>query len=245
MTAKQADNTARRESIEFGGERIDFAVTFNSRRNLRICVRPDLSVTVAAPAGRAMEDVLARVRKRAPWIIRQRLYFEQFLPRPTPKRYLSGETFRYLGRQYRLKVIDGQGNGEAKLIGRFLHVRIPDRRDRDGIRRRVDGWYREHAKAVFERRLQQCHDVAKRHGVPMPSVRIRKMKRRWGSCTKLGAILLNSELVKAPLYCIDYVITHELCHLKFPNHSRGFYRLLSRCMPDWERRKERLEQVSL
>ena len=69
------------------------------------------------------------------------------------------------------------------------------------------------------------------------------MKRRWGSCGKNGTILLNTELVRAPVHCIDYVIVHELCHLRFPHHSQGFYRLLALLMPDWERRKARLEQV--
>jgi predicted metal-dependent hydrolase len=71
------------------------------------------------------------------------------------------------------------------------------------------------------------------------------MRGRWGSCTRPGVILLNTELARAPRYCIDYVITHELCHLKFPNHGSEFYRLLSRLMPDWRQRKKRLENVTI
>jgi len=81
--------------------------------------------------------------------------------------------------------------------------------------------------------------------VPFPEVKLRRMPARWGSYSRPGTILLNPELVKAPLYCIEYVIMHELCHLKHPNHGRGFYRLLTRCMPDWERRKGRLELAIL
>ena len=69
------------------------------------------------------------------------------------------------------------------------------------------------------------------------------MIKRWGSCAKTGTITLNYELIKAPLHCIDYVIMHELCHLKIHSHGNGFNELLSKCMPDWEWRKERLERV--
>ncbi len=72
-------------------------------------------------------------------------------------------------------------------------------------------------------------------------VSIRKLTHRWGSCTKSGRVILNLDLIKAPIHCIDYVIVHELCHRQIHNHSLLFYSLLGRCMPDWEARKSRLE----
>jgi predicted metal-dependent hydrolase len=79
--------------------------------------------------------------------------------------------------------------------------------------------------------------------IDFPELEIRQMKKRWGSCGKSGAIILNTELVKAPLFCIDYVIMHEICHLKNRSHDYKFYKLLETHMPDWKVRKERLERV--
>lgn len=74
-------------------------------------------------------------------------------------------------------------------------------------------------------------------------MRRRRMVRRWGSCKVKGGILFNRDLVKAPVHCIDYVIMHELCHVRIPNHGRRFYELLGQMMPDWELRKARLERA--
>ena len=106
-------------------------------------------------------------------------------------------------------------------------------------------WYRTHARDTFQRRMEFCHGVARRYGIERPQITLRRMTRRWGSSSGNGRILLNTELVKAPVHCIDYVIMHELCHQKYPNHSPSFFRLLARCLPDWESRKERLERVTL
>ena len=77
--------------------------------------------------------------------------------------------------------------------------------------------------------------------MPPPNIVVRRMGKRWGSCTETGNILINIELIKTPLYCIEYLIMHEICHLRVHNHGRAYYRLLTRCMPDWHRRKARLD----
>jgi len=199
-------------------------------------------VTVDAPIGKSMNAVVERVKRRAAWIVKQRRYFDRFQPLPPEKRYVTGETFLYLGRQYRLKVVERKSES-VKMRGRFIWVRTPDRNARGRIKKLVQGWYTDHALALFAARLEACHAMVKRHDIPYPELRLRCMKRRWGSCAKSGDILLNTHLIQAPRHCVDYVITHELCHLKYPHHGNGFCRLLSHVMPDWERRKGRLEQV--
>jgi predicted metal-dependent hydrolase len=226
--------------IQFGGETIPFALEMRQRRRLSISVHPDRRVTVVAPEDCSLADVLARVQKRGAWITRQRAYFEQFHPLPHEKRYVSGETHLYLGRQYRLK-IQNAATESVKLTGSYLHVAAANRHNSLLVQLLLDDWYRNHAKSIFHTRLLQCLDNAPSLRMPPPAIFIRRMSRRWGSCTKAGNILLNLDLVKTPLYCIEYVIMHELCHLRIHDHSPSYYRLLSRCLPDWEKRKTRLD----
>lgn len=236
--------TAQPHSVNFGSERIDFCLVRRDDDKFRVVVHPDLTVVVEAPKGKALDQVLARVKSKARWISRQVRYFEQFLPRMPEKRYLSGETFHYLGRQYRLKVARS-GRMEVKLLAPFLVVSVLEQHGNSAVKSLVQEWYAKHSRSIFERRLDICLESAVRNRIGRPTLRIRRMRGRWGSCNGSGAILLNTELARAPTYCIDYVVTHELCHLRHPHHGPKFYQLLSRLMPDWRQRKERLERVAL
>ncbi len=230
--------------LQFGKLKIPYLLTFSPRKHLRISVFPDGSVAVDAPLRRNLVEVEQALRKRARWVIRQQVHFEQFQPLPVPRRYVSGETHRYLGRQYRLRVRKGPSL-EVKLIGKFLRVSAPDPRDARIIASAVQTWYRKHAKAVFEGRFRACYEQARQHSIPLPRLRVRKMKTRWGSCWRGGTIVLNPELVRLPTPFIDYVITHELCHLKVRKHGRDFYAFLARCMPDWMSRRDRLNLLAV
>lgn len=237
-------STTQSHAVQFGSRTIEFSVVFEERRQLKIEVYPDRRVVAHAPEGKAIDAVAERVRKRGRWVLRQLDYFEQFQPLPPPKRYVSGETHYYLGRQYRLKVVE-DNDQRVKLTGRYLHVFVADPRDKQKVADRLQLWYRQHARRIFAQRTEQCFEKLRNEGVPFPKVKLRQMRTRWGSYSRPGTILLNPELIKTPLYCIEYVIMHELCHLKHSNHGRGFHRLLTRCMPDWERRKGRLELAIL
>lgn len=227
-------------AIHYDGERIPVEVSFRDRKDLAISVHPDRRVEIVAPTGADLDRVLERATRRAPWIVKQRRFFEQHQPKLPPSRHLSGEALLYLGRQYRLKVVAGDSPG-AKLLGRFLVVTVGDPADTAAVGRRVRDWYRRRAEAVFPDRLALCLDAARSLDLSPPPLVIRRMVKRWGSCTKGGTILLNTELVRVPVHCVDYVITHELCHLVVHGHGPEFYRLLGRVMPDWKARKQRLD----
>lgn len=224
-------------SVIYGKEKISFRVLHGARKTLGIEVYPDGSVMVKAPAGTDSKEIDRRVCKRARWIIRQQGYFRQFEPRTPARQFLGGETHLYLGRHYRLKI--GIGEKEAVKLSRgqfLLEVKVPDR-----VRLLMERWYAEKAAIRFQESFEHCWSCFAGQGADRPRLQIRRMKKRWGSLSCSGLLTLNTDLIRAPQECIDYVITHELCHIQHHDHSAAFYDLLSEVMPDWERRKHKLE----
>ncbi len=229
-------------SLQFGSVEIKYSLAFRAARRLDISVEPNLDVSVLAPHGAGLDSIEKHVRARASWIFRQQLRFQDLHPLPTPKRFVSGESHRYLGRQYRLKVV--RGDEERVSLDRpFLLVRVSEIGEARRVETLVSRWIRERAEHVLPRQLDRVlasHPVLRK---PASRLRIRSMDRRWGSCSPNGTLSLNPSLVQAPLSCIEYVLVHELCHRHFMNHGPSFLRLLSRVMPDWRTRRDRLNQL--
>ena len=200
---------------------------------------PDQQVAVKAPNGCALATIAAIVQKRGGWIVKQQRRFGSYAPPMVATReYVSGESYRFLGRQYRLKVLDGTRSSIA--LGRTdMLVTVP-KRDPQRVQRLLERWYRAAAQRVFHERLDHCMQRVAHLGITVPSLTIRRMKRRWGSCSRNGRIILNLRLIQAPVEHIDYVIVHELCHLKEHNHSRRYYALLDTAMPDWRDWRQQL-----
>jgi predicted metal-dependent hydrolase len=232
-------------SVDFGSKKIRFKLQFSDRKTLGISVLPDLSVIATAPSNSVddLHKIKAKIRKRAPWILRQQGRFSRFLPKQPDRRYVSGESHRYLGRQYRLKLIEGSPES-VKVDGGYFLITIADREDKANIKKLLNNWYKERARAYFEKKIEDCFESFKKYDLGKPPIRIRQMSMRWGTCSPTGIINLNPDLIKAPSSCIEYVIIHELCHLIHPNHDRKFYQLLLRVMPDWEAKKARLERMN-
>lgn len=230
-------------NVEYGAARIECRVVRRARKTLEIAVEPDMSVVIAAPMDATAEAIEAKVRKRAAWIIRQQRFFAQFLPRMPERQFVAGETHRYLGRQYRLKIVPHLRQA-VKMTRGFIVVQTHRPLSPDTTRELVEAWYRERALAKFAERidvnLQRFSDSEFRR--PKGLI-IRQMKQRWGSMSPGSRLMLNRRLIEAPLDAIDYVITHELCHVTEAHHGQAFYDLLAKVLPDWERRKHRLERA--
>ncbi|MGE3728179.1 MAG: M48 family metallopeptidase [Candidatus Sericytochromatia bacterium] len=226
--------------LSYGQQNFKIDVQYAERKDFKITVHPDLRVTASVPLNVEQEKIALRLQRRARWIGKQVRYFEQFLPQTPPRRYLSGETHYYLGRQYRLK-IELSPVSEVKLVRGYFLIQVPDPSDAEKVKQVLDLWYLSHFKHLIEKRLSLYWPRFEKLKAKRPVFRYRQMTRSWGSCSSKGIISFNLELSRMSLDCIDYVLVHELCHLLCPNHNDPFYRLMNRAMPDWKKRKEKLE----
>jgi len=176
-------------------------------------------------------------------VTRQQRYFSQFLPRTPERTFVAGETHLYLGRQYRLKVVP-HVKESVKLIRGFIVVQTHRPTRPEVTRELIEEWYRDRAHIKFPERIEICLGLFPDPEAFRPKgFIVRQIRQRWGSMSPAGRLLLNRRLVQAPVDAIDYVITHELCHVAEPHHGPAFFELLDKVMPDWERRKQRLERA--
>jgi len=229
--------------LQYGEQQIRYEVVRRPRKTLEIAVEPDASVVIAAPEDATLDAIEAKLRKRAAWVTRQQGYFSQFLPRTPERRFVAGETHRYLGRQYRLKVVP-HVQESVKLIRGFIVVQTHRPNRPEMTRELVETWYRDRANIKFPERIELCLDRFPDAEAFRPrGLIVRRTRQRWGSMSPAGRLLLSRRLIQAPVDTIDYVITHELCHIEQPNHGTAFFDLLRCVMPDWEKRKERLEMI--
>ena len=227
------------EAIQFGSKTIDFRLEYSDRKSLGITVTPEMEVLVKAPTDTSMEKVKEKIIKKAPWIIKQQSFFLSFQPKTPNRKYISGETHLYLGRQYRLQIEIGKLES-VKLKGKFIVVTTNEKIRTKSL---LHDWYLQHARTKFHAVAAPLIDKFKKHKVEPSSIVLRDMPTRWGSCTPKGKIILNPELIKAPKGCIEYVIIHELCHLIHHDHTQKFLDLQTKEMKDWEKWKMKLEKL--
>lgn len=233
-------------SIQYGDNRILFDRLYRDteKPKLLIKVHADSSIQVIAPLHTSNEDVILAVKKRARWIFKKQTAFSDQSDYITPRKYISGESHFYLGKQHLLKVIESPTEIEVvKLLRGKLEIYVKNKSP-EKVNQLLNSWYKTRAKEVFLRRLKVLLNKTL-WVTEVPSLRVLMMQTQWGSCSPNGRLTLNPYLVKAPVDCIDYVLLHELCHIAEHNHSERFYRLMNQVMPEWEEVKFRLDKMAV
>lgn len=234
-----------RHSFNYGGAKYDYALYHfpEKQGSISIHVFPNGAIQVDAPCAAQPKEIKDAVLKRARWITTRVEEAQQRLKYILPREYVSGESHYYLGRRYLLKVLDQKDTKpNVKLLRGRLEVvcSAPDTR---AVAALLEAWYRERAANILKKRMDEVTTTIPWLSVT-PPMKLLRMKKQWGSCSVSGQVILNPDLVKAPRECIDYVITHEICHLREHNHSQRFYRELDRLLPTWRSTKGRLDGMA-
>ncbi len=213
-------------------------------RRIHLELNEDGSLRIIAPRRMSRRAIHKILQQRVSRVVRFLADARSRLRERPVHRYVSGEEHLFLGQNYPLEVVEEPGKrGSADLINGHIRVVVPDTRA-EVISNRLIRWYRQQALQHFSSRLELVSTAAPWTNGHAPPLRLRKMKRTWGSCSAAGVITLNSHLVKAPPVCIDYVIAHELCHLQEPDHGKAFYTLQDELFPGWREAKALLRTRS-
>jgi predicted metal-dependent hydrolase len=233
---------SERSEIQFGLTRIPFLIRRSPRRATVALTIDEGKLIVTAPAETAIDRLNAVVRHKAPWVV-QRIRRAREAPAPPSEReFVTGETVLYLGRQYRLEVVDGED--EPRIKAGWYQVPVPrglaEHQRRREVRRRLAGSIKGHADLYLPDRLAE---VCRRLRVEQPSIIVREQRRRWGSCDVTGTLRINWRIVQAPIALIEYVLVHELAHMEHRSHGPAFWRAVELWMPDYEERRRRLRVV--
>jgi len=194
-------------------------------------------VKVTVPMSLSETRVRELISKRSGWI-QSKLKEQSKQPIFKSKEYVSGETFPYLGKNYRLKVHEGI-ESSVKLKNGYLNVCVSNEDKGDAtIKFMVEEWYKRHAQT---RLTEKTERLAKVIGVTPSSIEVKSFKSRWGSCSSRGDISYNWKIILASHRIIDYVVVHELCHLIEHNHSAKYWKEVGKYIPDWKECRERLK----
>lgn len=220
--------------LEAPDRNIPIELQYGFRKRLTLTVYPDRRVVARIPYGFPKRQTLDYFHKKAPWVIKHLEHFEQHPPE-SKKLYVDGEIHRHLGQEYILKV--EQGPTKVTLTEETLTLRVRDINDDNMKKNAMNAWLRKEAIRVLTPAFNKWMISLQYLKLPETTLRFYKMTRRWGSCSSKHVITLNTELIKKEKELIDYVIVHEICHLKVPAHNKAFYALVESIMPDWKERR--------
>jgi predicted metal-dependent hydrolase len=220
---------------------IEFKVIYSRRRTLGISVLPDSSVIVRVPYLTSYKTISRVIQQKAGWIIKHRDSYKEKEKSKLNGLYVTGEIHLFRGNESVLK-IEKSSKAYIRFYDSTIELGLEKTDDARAINRLLYKGYKNEALIVFPDILSK---VLKKYETQMfkpAGLVIRTMKRRWGSCSNKGIITLSTELIKLPDLFIEYVILHELCHLKHHNHGSQYYKLLSEIFPEWKTVRKELKK---
>ncbi len=220
---------AETRTIRLDGQEIPYLLKRSPRRST-IAMRIDhRGLTVNAPARAADSRVERVLQERADWLLDKLRAWQA--SRPAVFAGNHGDILLFLGSDLALCLMEGSMRAQPRLEDDALLVALPDPTDAVAVKRKLERWYRAEAERHFIQRLEH---YAGRMGLALPNLSLSSARTRWGSCNSRGEIRLNWRLIQAPISQIDYVVVHELAHIRELNHSPRFWAIVEETLPHYE-----------
>jgi len=225
----------------FGTFIYEYQLIKQDRKTLSLTVTPDLNIIVKCSHNTDNERIENFLKKKWFWLEKQLSFFKKYQRKVYEKEYISGEGYLYLGRQYKLIVKRAKEDSVSLTRGLLTVYTTKEVANSRHNKKLIDSWFETKTKLVFQDRFKEMLNKFEYKNTPL--LAIREMKKRWGSFLNKDKIFLNPKLIHTSKDCIDYVIVHELCHLKYKKHNTKFWQLLDEKYPKWERIKDKLETL--
>ena len=228
----------KKMSFEYDTEKIEFAIIKSKRKSLSIAIQPDGNLLVKAPFFMLDSEILKWVKTKTGWIVRQRAKILEQQDLMQPKKYITGEKFWYLGQEYELEVRISAGRAGMVGVVEDKIMLFSKSEDEAEVQKHLTDWFLKQAKVVIPKKVRFW---AEQMGESYGKVTVKNQKKRWGSCSSARNLNFNRRLIMAPPEVLDYVVVHELCHLRQMNHSKVFWREVEIVLPDYKMHKKWLE----
>ncbi len=227
----------------FGTFIYEYLLIKQNRKTLSLTVTPDLKIILKCPNNATEEKIESFLKRKWFWLEKQLSFFKKYQRNIYKKEYITGEGYLYLGKQYKLVVKRSNQDLVSLTKGKLLVSTTKLVSNGNYNKKLINAWFSEKTEKIFRERFLAM--LLKFDYKNTPALGIREMKKRWGSFLNKNKIFLNPKLITTPKECIDYVIVHELCHLKYKNHNKKFFELFQKKCPGWKKIKEKLEILGI
>ncbi|MCX6328574.1 MAG: SprT family zinc-dependent metalloprotease [Bacteroidia bacterium] len=214
-------------------DEIKYQIVFSRRRTISLIVSPEKGVTVRAPYRTSFRTIEKFVNEKSGWIRKNLEKHSELIRINHGKLYVDGETHLFMGEEYFLRIKESV-KSFVNQYDNYIEIGVDKINDCAKIKMLLERWYRQNAREHFVKKLNEILFRYKDFNFSASKLAVKSLKSRWGSCSSKGRITISSELIKLDERFTEYVIIHELCHLKYHNHGKDYYKLLEDLVPDYK-----------
>ena len=231
-----------KEKVSINGDEICFSIQKKSIKNINLKVDFDKNINISIPNDMSIAEAKKFVIDKYGWIQKQIDYFSNYSNVKEKIYFDNGETVYLQGKQFKMRLIEDDVNSII-LNKKYFEIHSNNVNNKKTLKRIYGNWMKQYSENQLQNVVEQYHKKLKKYEISLPKIELRQMKNRWGSCLPdCNKIIFNKSLIKVPDCCIEYVVLHEMTHLKYKYHNKAFYNFLTVQMPDWKERKKILDE---